>query len=375
MTAEAPIVLHVLEAVGGGTSRHLIDIARHATGTRHHVVVPLERVGGLSDSNAVDRLRDAGAVVHVVSMKRAPWSPANAVALLRLRRIIRTVRPDVVHGHSSIGGLLARLATSPRVHPLVYTANGITVIRAGIAVERALGRRTTAFVATSVSEADLARTLQLAPRGEVIVIPNGIEPDIPPAPIDLRTHLGVPDGAPLVGTISRLVPQKAPEDFVAACAVVARRQPDAHFLLIGEGELEAEVGRAIVEHGLQRRLHRIDILPDAAGVLGQLDVYAMSSRFEGGPYAPLEAMRAGTPVVLTDVVGNRDAVEDGVSGRLVAPGKPEEMGHAIADLLDDRAELERLGEGGRHRQQTQFDVRVMGRTLDDLYRRLLGDPH
>jgi glycosyltransferase involved in cell wall biosynthesis len=365
-------VLHVLEALGGGTSRHLIDIASHATRAHHHVVIPQQRVGGLSDATAVARLRDAGAEVHLVRMHRAPWSPANATAFVRLRGIIRSVQPDVVHGHSSIGGLLARLATSPRVRPLVYTANGITVVRAGIAVERALGRRTTAFVATSVSEADLARRLGLARLGEVVVIPNGIEPDIPPAPIDLRLELGIPASAPLIGTISRLVPQKAPEDFVAACAAVARRHPDAHFLLIGEGELETEVEAAIDEHGLRKQLHRIEILDGAAGVLGQLDVYAMSSRFEGGPYAPLEAMRASTPVVLTDVVGNRDAVEDGISGRLVPPGKPEVMGNVIADLLDDPVEHRRLGEGGQKRVADEFDVRAMGRALDDLYDRLLA---
>ena len=100
-------------------------------------------------------------------------------------------------------------------------------------------------------------------------------------------------------------------------------------MLIGSGELEQPVDAAVIDAGLQERFTRIPSLPGAAGVLGQLDVFALSSRFEGGPYAPLEAMRAETPVVLTEVVGSRDTVEDGVSGLVVPPADV----HALADAV------------------------------------------
>jgi L-malate glycosyltransferase len=227
-------------------------------------------------------------------------------------------------------------------------------------------------VATSASEAEVARTLDLGRRGRIVTIPNGIDLTLPPVPMDLRTALSIPADAPLVGSISRLVPQKAPEDLVAAFAVVAARRPDAHFVVIGGGELEAEVEAAVDQHALRARFHRIDSLDGAGGVLGQLDVFALASRFEGGPYAPLEAMRAATPVVLTDVVGSRDAIIDGASGRLVAPGRPAELGAAIAALLDDPAERQRLGAGGRARVAEHFDVRAMGAALDALYSDLVA---
>ncbi|MDP1821513.1 MAG: glycosyltransferase [Acidimicrobiales bacterium] len=356
-----------MEALEGGTARHLVDIATHADEAQHHVVVPAARVGGLTDETAVPCLRAAGAQVHLLRMHRAPWSPVNVLALRRVRRLLQTVRPDIVHGHSSIGGLLARVATIGTDLPVVYTANGITGVRAGVAVERVLGRRTTRFVATSASEAELAVQLGLASPTQVAVIPNGIELEIPAAPIDLRAVLDVPPEAPLVGTIARLVPQKAPEDFVAACAVVAGLVPSVRFVMVGGGEQEALYESAVDAAGLRGQLHRIPSLAGAAGVLGQLDVFALSSRFEGGPYAPLEAMRAGTPVVLTDVVGSRDAVEHGVSGRLVPPGDPLALGQAVADLLLNPVERRRLGEGGRARVASQFDVRSMGASLTELY--------
>jgi glycosyltransferase involved in cell wall biosynthesis len=361
--------LHVLEALEGGTSRHLVDVVRHAQGTTHVTVVPPRRVGGLTDPTALDRLRAADADVRLVEMHRAPWAPANARALREVRRTITRLRPDVVHGHSSIGGLIARVASTGTGIPTVYTPNGITQSRVGLVVERALRRRTDVFVAVSPSEADLARQLHVDGR-EVLVIPNGIELEQPSAPLDLRDALGLESGVPLVGTISRLVPQKAPEDFVVACSVVASRLPDVRFVLIGGGALEAEVEAAVDRVHLRDRFHRIAELPGAAGVLGQLDVFCLSSRFEGGPYAPLEAMRAGTAVALTDVVGSRDVVEHGVTGLIVPPGDPVALGGAIADLLEDPASRHRMAQAGHEQVAARYDVRAMGRALDELYARL-----
>jgi len=366
-----PHVVHVLEAIEGGTARHVVDIARHARATRHDVVVPQERRGGLTDRQAIGHLQDAGATVHVLPMHRTPWAPANLRCVVALRRLLGELRPDVVHGHSSVGGLLARVAATRRPGARVYTPNGITQVRVGQLVERGLRPLTHRFVAVSSSEADLAVALGLIGRDRVVVIPNGVEPDLPPR-IDLRGQLGIPGDEPLVGTIARLVPQKAPEDFVAACAEVARLVPEAHFVLIGGGELQTETDAAIAAAAFGTRFHRVDELPGAAGALGELDVFALASRFEGGPYAPLEAMRAATAVVLTDVVGSRDAVEDGISGRLVPVGDPLTLGRAVAELLLDPGERGRLGDAGHARVAAHFDVRSMGAALDALYAELSG---
>ncbi len=364
---DRPRVLHVLEALEGGTSRHLIDVVTHATASEHIVAVPPHRVGAATDETALTRLHEAGAAIRLVAAHRTPWSPANASALRRVRGLLRSERPDVVHGHSSIGGLLARLAATGTGLPTVYTPNGITNVKAGILVERLLRSRTEMFVAVSASEADLALQLGLVGRRKVIVIPNGIELAEPPSPIDLRVELGLEPSTPLVGTIARLVPQKAPEDFIAACATVSMLVPEACFVLIGSGELEAEVEDAVDRAGLRSRFRRIPALPGAAGVLGQLDVFALSSRFEGGPYSPLEAMRAGTAVVLTEVVGSRDTVEHGESGLVVPPGQPEVLGAAVAELLQDPARRAAMAAAGRARVAARFDVRRMGAALDALY--------
>jgi len=371
-----PVVLHVLEAVGGGTARHLLDIVRHTPEFEHHVAVPSRRVGGLNDEHAAERMREAGAQVHIVEMRRAPVTGRNARALLALLRLVHTHDVDIVHGHSSVGGALARLAAARTGRSCVYTANGLATGRCALAIERRLARLTSRIVAVSASEAQLLHRRSIAPLERISVIPNGIEREIPASErveIDLRATLGIPDGAPLVGTIARLVHQKAPERFVRIAATVGRAHPDAHFVLIGDGPLRRVVEQEIEESGLGDRFHLVDELPGAASVLDQFDVFVLASRFEGAPYAPLEAMRVATPVVLSDVVGNRDAVEHAVSGYLVAEHDTDAMARWVVRLLDEDDLRRLVGNEGRQRVSACFSVEQMCSQLAKVYEELLDE--
>ena len=365
------VVLHVLEALEGGTARHLVDLVRHAEGVRHVVVVPVERSAGVTDREAAPAMLAAGATVHHLPMRRTPWAPGNAAALAGLVRLTRRLRPDVVHAHSSIGGALARAAGWGA--PVVYTPHAMATSPAYLAVERLLGRGTDRVVAVSPSEGERIERQRLVPPGRVVVIPNGIDLDPPPPDgRDLRRLLGLPADVRLVGTVARLIPQKAPVWFVAACAEVARRRPDVHFVLIGSGPLQRDVDRAVEASDLAGRLHRLASVPGAARVLGQLDVVTLLSRFEGGPYLPLEAMRAGTPVVVSDVVGNRDVVEDGVSGFVVPAGDAWTAADRAIRLLEDDPGRAAMVEAARRRLAERHDVRSMGLRTVALYQELAG---
>ena len=320
-------------------------------------------------------MRDAGATVHTVEMRRSPVTRRNARALLELRRLTSEIGAEIVHGHSSIGGALARVAALTTRRPCVYTPNGVATGAGAIAIERALARCTTRIIAVSPSEAALLRERHIATEPRVVVIPNGIEIDAtPPAPTTLRQRLDLPSGAPLVGTVARLVPQKAPERFVAMASAVHRARRDVQFVLIGDGPLRSDVERAVEVADLRAVFHHLLALPDASAVLGELDVFVLTSRFEGGPYTPLEAMRASTAVVLSDVVGNRDVVEPGRSGVLVPENDTDGMAKAVVELLVDDARRAELGRAGRERVRTAFDVMSTGRMLADVYGSLVAQP-
>ena len=366
----SPTVLHVLEALEGGTARHLVDVVTTVRSVEHEVVVPPERRGWATDESAIDSMRAAGATVHLVDVRRRPLSTDNVAAVRAVRRLVRQRRPAVVHGHSAVGGAVARLAAWGTGVPTCYTPNGLPAAAWATAVERVLGRITDAVVAVSPSEAAEVRDRRLVPDHTIAMIPNGIEVDAQQAGAPaLRHELGIAAGVPLVGTISRLVPQKAPEVLVAAFERIAEAVPEAHFLLVGSGPLQPVVDAAVAGP-LRGRLHQQPHIPDARRVLGELDVFVLASSFEGGPYAPLEAMAAGTPVVLTDVVGNRDTIESGRSGMLVPAGDPDALAAAVVTLLSDDALRQGIADAGRRRVEERFDVADMAAALSALYDRL-----
>jgi glycosyltransferase involved in cell wall biosynthesis len=238
-------------------------------------------------------------------------------------------------------------------------------------VERALARRTTHFIAVSPSEATLARHLHLAPSNALSIVPNGVELSTPFEGLgkQLRENLGIPPDAFVVGTLSRPVHQKAPEVFMRAALSVARQDPSAQVIMIGSSPLGRTVFHEAAELG--RRFHLVDQLDDAAEYLDAFDVYASASRFEGGPYAPLEAMRAGVPVVLTDVVGNRDIVEHEQTGLLVPPDNPRALADALEELRHDKDLRETLAKAATA-ALSQFDVRVSGERTGAIYSALTG---
>jgi glycosyltransferase involved in cell wall biosynthesis len=112
----------------------------------------------------------------------------------------------------------------------------------------------------------------------------------------------------------------------------------------------------------------------APTLMRQFDVFVLASRYEGGPYAPLEAMRVGTPVVVTDVIGSRDTVEHGRSGLVVPPDDPDALAAAVVRLLADPDLRRRLAGGGRARLAERFDVRRMAGRLGNLYQTLPSLP-
>jgi len=358
----------------------VIDVVRWTPDTVHHVALPRRegvagRSGALAAGSAWEQLSDAGASLHQVDMRRSPLHPSNGAALAQVHRLIARTGPDVVHGHSTIGGAVARVGRWGRPVACVYTPNGLMTSSPAVAGERLLGRGTDRIVAVSPGEAARVAALRLVPEDRVVMIRNGIDlrdsagRGVGPA-LDIRARFGLAAGTPIVATVARVVAQKAPEQFVRACAAVARRRPDAHFLLVGLGPRQGRVDDEVAAGGLSGRFHQIDHLPDASAVMDQFDVFALLSRYEGGPYTPLEAMRAGVPVVLSDVVGNRDTVTDAVTGFLVPFGDAEATARAIVALLDDAPLRAATVAAASTRLRTDFDARSMGARHAALYAEL-----
>ena len=361
-----------MEAFAAGTARHVIDLVGHLADVDHVIAAPSRHLGE-STAPAVAAAVAAGGSVEFVEMGRFRSPSRHLAALRALRKAVLDLRPDVVHGHSSIGGAMARLATLWTGIPTVYTPHAVSRSRLALVVERRLRNVAARTIAVSESERHFAILQRVADPERTVLIHNGIDAT-PPPPLaqPLRVLLGIGEDVPLVGSMGRLTWQKAPEVFIAACEIAGRQVPEAQFVLIGVGARHHELAEAVRASSIAGRFHLVPSLSNAAAAMSELDVFALSSRFEGAPYTPLEAMRAGTPVVVTDVAGSRDVVRDGENGLVVSPDAPDQLAGAIGRLLTDEVLRARVIGSGR-RTVANCDVQAMASATSSVYHEVLAE--
>ncbi len=289
---------------------------------------------------------------------------ADPGAIARGVRLLRRLRPDIVHLHTArahgAGGLAARIAG---VRPVLVTR------RVELPVRGALGRwkyRRLADHYVAISAA-VERALQAGgvPPTRITRIPSGV-PIPPAAPRPVR-----PPGTPwTVGTLAAFTPQKDPGTWLATVRRVATAIPEAEFLWAGDGELRRFTEVALADAGLSARVRFPGFLADPEDFWSRIDVFFLPSAFEALGTVLLDAMARGIPVVATRTGGIPEVVRDGEEGLLGSPGRADELAAALLALRDPAA-ARRAGELGR-RRSSEFDVAHTVRRTRELYERLLS---
>jgi glycosyltransferase involved in cell wall biosynthesis len=183
----------------------------------------------------------------------------------------------------------------------------------------------------------------------------------------VRSELGIDPGAPVVGTVCALRPQKALEVLVDAAVPLSRRFPDLQVLIVGSGSEAEMLERRIGELGLTATVRLVGHRSDIPDVLQAFDVGVCCSDFEGTPLSILEYMEAGLPVVATRVGGVPDLIASGEQGLLVEPRDPAGLASAVSGILDDPARAAAMGAAGRARRRAEFDISVTVREIERIY--------
>ncbi|MFB3827812.1 MAG: glycosyltransferase family 4 protein [Bryobacteraceae bacterium] len=347
----------------GGASIHVRDLAREMQ-TRGHETLVL--VGG--EGAVTSQLRAAGVPYRALRhLQRAIHPAADCRACQELRSALREWRPDILSAHTAKAGWLARAAARRLDLPVLYTPHGWTVgdrlgrLR-GIAfgwAEKIASRWCDAIVCVCEYERQLAISRRIAPPGLLRVIHNGVH-DVPD---ELRAHPGA--GPARIVCVARLERPKDHQTLIRALAGL--RDLDWVLELIGDGPLENSIRRTAGRLGLAGRVIFSGYQADPAAALARAQIFVLSSLSEGFPRSVLEAMRAGLPVVASDVGGIGEAVKDGVNGRLVPPGSVPALSSALAALLADPSERERWGAAGYNIFRSQFRFRRMADSTERLY--------
>jgi glycosyltransferase involved in cell wall biosynthesis len=306
-------------------------------------------------------------------------------ALNDLIALCRTVRPAIVHTHTSKAGVLGRLAGwIARVPVIVHTPHGHVFyghfgkVRSELfkRIERLLARRTTALIALTEGERDEHLANHIGSASQFSVIPSGIDLDTFRAAasgggLD-RKELGCPDDAIIIGSVGWLTAVKGHRYLIEAVARLKKAFPRLHLVILGSGNLREELQALGERLGLGACLHLLGERPDVPAHLTAMDIFVLPSRNEGMGRALVEAMTAARPVVATRVGGVPAIVEDGITGLLVPPEDADALARALRRLLI-RPDLAReLGQAAARSIGERFGAAAMTQAVEAVYLRCLA---
>jgi glycosyltransferase involved in cell wall biosynthesis len=343
-------ILLILEASGGGVGRHVIDLARELDQRGHtvHLIYSGLRMeeGFNSDLETLGRVNTCR-----IDMHRAPHLK-DLAAVLQVHKYIDSFGPfDVIHGHSSKGGAVARLAAIGLPGFRIYTPHAFRTLDPLLrplsrwlyrGFERILSFLSNGIILVSVEEKNHATTLGLTPK-KLYVVPNGIDPGVNSSRDEARRQLNLESDKLYIGFVGRLVHQKNPASLIEAFAGLAGRFELARLVLLGDGPLSSELHSLATHLGVAEQ---VIWMTDPAGptVMPALDVFVMPSRYEAFPYVLLEAAAARLPIVATPVGGTSAVLQDKVNGFLVPPDHPDMLTQALYQLLENPVLRQKMGQ-------------------------------
>jgi len=371
MMARTRIVYVIGTLERGGTETQLVELASGLDRTRFEPTVCCLTGGGPLAATLAAR----GVPVEIVA---GTSGGRRLLAVLGFWRLLRRLRPGIVHGHLYWANVAAALGGHLAGVPAVIggrrnLARPLRPLRAGL--RRLATSWTDLVIANSVAVRDAAKRDEGLTEDRLIVIHNGVDGsrfDVAPDP-RLRDSLGVAGSGPIVTVVANLHRSKGHPVFLQAWTSVLRAFPHAQALLVGGGPLRGQVESQLAALGVTGSVHLLGSRQDVPALLALTDVVAHPSLREGFPNAVLEALAAGRPVVATDAGGTREAIVDGRTGLLVPPGDASALAAGLVRLLSNPDEARALGEAGRRLVAEHFQISTMVRAHEAAYDRVLSD--
>lgn len=373
--------MHVITGLKiGGAEISLLKLVSNLSKERFS-----NEVVSLTDAGPVaKRLQDVGVKVRALGMRRGS---ANPIAVLKLARLLRKARPNVVQTwmyHADlIGGVAAKLTGR---YPVIWNIRQSNL-------DPARSKRTTVWTTKTCARlsrclperivccAESARRIHidLGYAGErMVVIPNGVELDLfkpdPRTRATARAELGIDERTILIGLVARFDPQKDHETFIKAGSMLHKEFSDVRFLLCGPGIVREneQLMQWLQSNGIADRCITLGERSDIPRLMTALDIATSSSAYgEGFPNAIGEAMACGVPCVVTDVGDSSLLIGD--PGRVVPPRRPESLAAAWRKVLSmDKAVRAEVGQAARRRMEHQFDIVAITRRYEELYEQVAG---
>ena len=312
-------------------------------------------------------------------IRLAPKTEVDLHAGWKLSRVLRDLRPDIVHAHDPHAVALASLGLSFLTSgplPVLVASRRVAFHLKAHAFSRWKYHQVDCFIAASEAIHQMLIGDGVDP-ARVVTVYEGIDLSrIQAEPAkNVHAEFWLPTHAPIVGAVGALTQEKGHRYLIDAAALVVREVPDARFVILGEGDLRPALERQIHELHLEKHVFLPGFQPDVLSFIRGFDLFVMSSLAEGLGTSLLDAMALSKATVATQTGGIPEVVANGETGLLVPPRDTHALASAIAGLLKDAGRRERMGLAGLDRVQKMFSAgRMVERTLE-VYQSRLGRGH
>jgi glycosyltransferase involved in cell wall biosynthesis len=359
----------------GGTELNAVRTAERLDRERFELSVVC--LGG--DGPLTERYRAMGVRVEKLPL-RSFYGPSMLSSGWRFVRFLRRERPDIVHAHDVYSNIFVTVWSPMARVPVVITSrrwwtslpNWKLKVGSRFAV-----RRSSAVLANSEAVAGLVATESRIAREKIWTITNFADENAFGVVSDedrnrIRRGWNAPDGAVVIGCVARLDPVKDHASLLRAFAKARSRYPQTFLVLIGDGGCRTSLEDLAQELRIQDALHFAGEVRNIGNLHRGLDISVLSSLSEGFPNTLVEAMAAGRPVIATAVGGSIDAVVDGETGFLVAPGTPDALADALSRLVASPDLRRSFGENGLRRASELYRAPVVLESLEDMYSELVA---
>lgn len=372
-------ILHVTSTTTGGSAFSLLLLLKYLDRKVFDISIAMPPDGPFYCDIVKTQVQ-----VYPLTISRQPFHYCNIRGFRQLRKILQKGMFDIVHTHTSVGGFLGRIAAKSvgipcviwTIHGWAFNYSHSTFVQRRFfkTIEKFLDRFTDHYVAVSRNMLEVGIQARVTISEKVSVIYHGIETDENEIRVhhnNLRKELGIGEDIPLVGNIGRIEPQKAVDDFLRAARIIKDAIPNVNFLVVGDGPLRNDMEKLSMQLGIKDVVLFTGWKKNVKEYMDIIDVVCIPSLWEALPFLLLEAMYTKKPVVATHVGGIPEVVDDGKTGILVPPSRPEVMANAIITLIENKRIAKEMGEAGKRRVQQLFSVEQMITHYEKLYLDLL----
>ena len=338
----------------------------------------------------VSEIERSGIRVKQISMTRRITPLRDFTALVRLIQYFREQKPDVVHTHTPKAGFLGTLAARlARIPIIIHTNHGFYFHENSSWLHKQIFMWMECIIASNAHLVFSVNKEDIVVAGEKHIAgpnkmkyfggwvnidkynPNRFSKEFV---ISKKKELGIPDGVPVVGIVARLVREKGYFDLFEAMRTVVLKFPSALLVSVGFTEPEKKDGfqpEIASKYGIENNTLFLGKRTDVDEILPVMDVFTLPSWREGIGTSILEASAMELPVVVTNVRGCREAVDDGITGKLVPHKNGDMLGEALISMLEHPKEAKFMGKAGRLKMEKEFDERIVFERLDREYKRLI----